>query len=268
MQRTFRGRGGLPWWWWRRLADRRGRLDFDPAADALFARFTTPPTTARKNLINGLIETLKSAGVWAKLDALYVLASADVQSSQRNWKSDLYNLSTAGSPVFAADRGYTGSSSSLATGFIPSTAAGLYGQNSASAFVWSRTNASSTTACDIGTATGLLRINSRHTTGVDAAINAAASDTAALTVADSVGFTLAVRRGSANYQVRRNAGPETTVVRVSAVNPAAQITLLTQGSNFSARQIAAGGFGGALTDAEGVGLYNALRTYLLAVGAV
>jgi hypothetical protein len=37
--------------------------------------------------------------------------------------------------------------------------------------------------------------------------------------------------------------------------------------NFSARQLAAGGFGGALTSAQVTDLYNALQTFLAAIGA-
>ncbi|WP_336802535.1 hypothetical protein, partial [Kaistia sp. MMO-174] len=73
-----------------------------------FARLTNQPTTARKKLYNDLIVSLKTAGVWAKLDALYVLAAADAQAARQNLVANAYNISASGSPVFTADRGYTG----------------------------------------------------------------------------------------------------------------------------------------------------------------
>lgn len=100
-----------------------GGSSYDPAAVALFARMTTPPSDARKTLINDLIVALKAAGVWAQLLALYVTAAADAQAAGLNWISATYNLVPLSSPTFTVDRGYTGGGAAyLSTGISPSVA--------------------------------------------------------------------------------------------------------------------------------------------------
>jgi hypothetical protein len=281
MQRTFRNRGSLPWWYWRQLANRHARNavdDYPYIAEslALFARFTTPPTTTRKRQIDTLIAALKTAGVWAKLDALYVLAAADEQAAQRNWKQNLYNLTPVAAPAFAADRGYTGNgiSSYLNTSFVPSTAAGLFTLNGASFGLWSRTNISSS-AVDMGTrnaaAVAQTLLTCRSTSTLTARISQSAN-TGSLTNAD----------GSGHFVVRRAAAATTAAFRsgvsLGGLTPASDalsqyafaigaINTANTFSGFSTRQFAAAHIGANLSDAEVLAFYNALLVYMQAVGA-
>lgn len=80
-------------------------------ATALFARMTTPPTETRKGQINTLITSLKTAGVWTKLDVLYVFAAADQQAALLNWKENDNNATAESSPSFVADSGFKGDGS-------------------------------------------------------------------------------------------------------------------------------------------------------------
>ncbi len=98
---------------------------YSPEAAALLSRMTVTPSTARKQLIDALIATLVGAGIWAKLDALYLLAAHDAQAARLNWIADRYNLTAVNSPTFTTDRGYagTGAAMYLDTGFNPATAA-------------------------------------------------------------------------------------------------------------------------------------------------
>lgn len=82
-----------------------GGVVYSPEALALSARFTTPPDTARKTLINNLIVALKAAGVWAKLGAPYLRAAADSQAARQNWLANQFNSTPVASPTFASDRG-------------------------------------------------------------------------------------------------------------------------------------------------------------------
>jgi len=113
-----------------------------PETDALIARFTTPPTTARAKAINTFIGSLINAGVWAKLDCLYVTAAADSQAARRNWVQDAHNLTAVNSPTFTADRGYAGngSTSYLNTNYNPLTNGQQYTLNSAHVSVYNRTS--------------------------------------------------------------------------------------------------------------------------------
>lgn len=84
------------------------RRSYEPEANALFARMTTQPSAARKTLINECIKSLKNSGVWAKLNALYLLAALDSQASALNWISTNYNITPTNGPTFTIDRGWQG----------------------------------------------------------------------------------------------------------------------------------------------------------------
>jgi hypothetical protein len=88
---------------------------------AIFAAFTTPPTTARKSIINTLVGTLLhgSTDVWDELDYLYVMAANDSQAASINWKHPgTATLTAVNSPTFTANQGFNsdGSTSYLTTG--------------------------------------------------------------------------------------------------------------------------------------------------------
>jgi hypothetical protein len=130
-------------------------------AAALVARFTTQPTNARKALIDTFVGSLKTAGVWSKLDALYVTAQFDAQAAQRNWIADQYNLTPANAPTFTADRGYAGNGTSahLTTGALRN-AMSKFTQDSASIGAWERSEVAA--GFLVGTATGAIaRIQGR-----------------------------------------------------------------------------------------------------------
>ena len=67
------------------------------------------PTNARKALIDALITSLKSAGVWAKLDVLWIPAAHDSQAGRLNWKSPgTFTLAEVSSPTFTLIHEYHG----------------------------------------------------------------------------------------------------------------------------------------------------------------
>ena len=114
---------------------------YSPQARALFARLATQPAPARAAAYDAVIRALLAAGVWSKLDALYLLAAADAATALTNLKQSSYGLTAVNSPAFTADRGYTGNGTTqyLNPGFTPSTAGGKLVQNSASIFWWTCT---------------------------------------------------------------------------------------------------------------------------------
>lgn len=239
---------------------------YDPDASALFARFTTPPADARKTLINTLIVTLKAAGVWAKLDALYLMAAADAQAARQNWIADQYNLTPISAPTFAADRGYTGDgvASYLDTGFIPISAVSpKFVQNSASFGIWSLTaglnnqQVMGNNNCVIlptSSTTASLRVN-----------NSTASSTGANTTSD--GFFAANRSGAAAETLRRNTSAIVTGAGASSAVDNASITILKRTASFSSIQGSIGFIGSSQSTAESDAFYSANLTYLQAIGA-
>jgi hypothetical protein len=259
------------------IAVDRSGVSYSAEATALFARFTTPPTTPRKALIDALIVSLKTAGVWAKLDALYLTAAATSQAARQNWVQDLYNISAVNAPTFTADRGYAGdgSSSYLDSNFNMATAGGLFALNSSHLSVWDRTARVGANSVEIGgrkaDSTSFSSITIRSTANQQIGDQQdAAGFTAA--VASSVGQALTSRSASnAMAQYRDGASIATSAV-ASVSLPSANIFICARSNAgtpeaFSADQIAAASFGSNLTGPDVASMYSALSTYLTAVGA-
>jgi hypothetical protein len=240
-------------------------------AAALVARMTTQPTTVRKILIDALVGALKTAGVWLKLDALYVLAAHASQAALLNWVQDAYNLTAVNSPAFVADQGYTGdgSTSYLDTNFNPTTAVGAkFVQNSAHNGIWSRTNLNNGGASsnDAGALSSQIARQAavsgnalgRANTGSGILIGAGAypghicwSRTAA-----------AVWEGYAQG-VDSGGGTDASV----AITNANMRLLSFNGAAFGVNQLAVGHMGSGLSAAEVLATKAALLTYLQAIGA-
>lgn len=96
-----------------------------PQAAAFLARTSGldfAHTVAYSNLINGLVLD----GVWAKLDVLYVFATANSTTALLNLVSSSFTGIANGSPNFVADRGFTGVDASttvyIDSQFNPTTA--------------------------------------------------------------------------------------------------------------------------------------------------
>ena len=250
---------------------------YEAESVALFARFSTQPTTARKYLIDKLIKDLKAAGVWNKLDAFYVMAAHTAQAAQRNWKSSSNNLSPVSSPTFVADQGYTGNgtTSYLTTGLELSTATN-YLLNSGHLAVWSRTNSQEASSLSIGArttsttnqATMLLRNGSDlgH-----ARMNQNVNPTGGA-VADSRGFFVGSRQASNSNILYRNGVQVNATTDVSTAKPAfaAYIGAINTGGTagaFSARQHSVASIGAGLSAAETLAFYNAVNAYMVQIGA-
>jgi hypothetical protein len=251
----------------------QGRTDTYPyvnnEARLLTARFTTQPTAARKALIDTLVGSLKTGGVWSKLDALYVLAAADSQAARQNWIQNLYNAVVVSAPVFEADRGYTGAAgpSYLNTAFNPTTATTpKFTQDSASLGVWARTNAAENTD-DIGNSTAFLRSRTAANTLL-ARVNQASNSSGPAAIATSVGHSMARRPDNANIQTFKNGVlDQSTAVASTALSSSDIWICRGPVGGLSTKQISAAHFGQTLSDAEVTALYDGLNTYLTAVGA-
>lgn len=256
---------------------------YEPEALSLFARMSSPPSTDRAALINTLIKSLKTAGVWAKLDALYLLAAADAQAARLNWCGTSYDISAVNGPSFTADRGYTGNGSSayLETGFNPNTASGAkYTRDSAHIAFWDRTDrAASSTSIEMGLFNGSsfqTHINARWTGNIGLSrINQAVTGQLGPSVASSAGCYILTRTGSATQTLYKNgaslASNTTASVALSLANDsfvllAAKFVGSSPGSNTS-DQLAYASIGGGLSNADQTALYSAINTYLVAIGA-
>jgi surface protein len=85
----------------------------------------TLPSSSQQALQNQLVYDLKDAGVWSKLDLLYVFATdGDSDFASINWKDpNNYEITEVNSPTFTSNQGFEGdgNSSYLNTNFVAST---------------------------------------------------------------------------------------------------------------------------------------------------
>ena len=235
----------------------------------LFDRFATPPATDRRVLINSLVKSLVQAGIWDKLDAFYMLAAADAQSALLNWVSTSYSLTAVSSPTFAADRGYTsnGTSSYLDTGFNPTTAVSpKYLLDSAHLGSWLRNDLTNLNYFDIGNNGARFNARSSSANALRGFLNDATNGNFGAN-ATSIGHFVLNRSAAGARQGYQNGSALGSDTQASTALSNSSILILQVGSQFSLRQSAAAHFGASLSAAEDLALYNALNTYLLAVGA-
>ncbi len=243
-------------------------------AASLVARFTTPATNARKALIDTCIGALKTAGVWSKLDALYLFAAADAQAARQNWIQDLYNATAVSSPTFTADRGYAGdgAASYVDSNFNPSTASGpKFVRDSAYFGIWSRTVASTggSVAGYFNGTNGVTRAPRDGSNNTSGRANQAASDISVSgAYTDGSGLFGVARSGASAVRVSRNGADQLTGTTASTAVANGTLRFGNFGtSSYNTLQFASGLIGSNLTVTEESAAYTALLTYLTAVGA-
>jgi hypothetical protein len=110
---------------------------YSTEAQQFFDRITDPGTT-RKDAYAAIIDSLVADGIWAKLDALWIVAADIAGNALINLKSSSFSLTAVNSPTFVADAGYTsdGSSSYLTTGLNPTSVGGQFVKDSAHLSFW------------------------------------------------------------------------------------------------------------------------------------
>lgn len=248
-------------------------MAIEPEAATLIARMTVAPTAARRSAINSMVRSLKSAGIWAKLDCLYVMAAHAEQASRLNWLASTNTLSPINGPTFTVDRGYMGDgvASYLDTGWNNSAPGRKFAIGSSHMGVWVNSGAAgNATWGDAGN--NRSRIKSRNTDNF-AYGWAHTNTTIRAPVATALGHTAWSRRGETDVSLYRDGA--------SLINSSTVPSATTSGDNFfvgatssgglpidmSARQYAALHWGASLTDAQMAAFSTILGTYLSGIGA-
>lgn len=239
---------------------------YSAEALAFFARLATQPSAGRKTLYSSLIGSLVDAGVWAKLDALYLFAATDQATALTNLKSANYTATVSPTPPsFIADAGITGDgvASYLNSNFNPTTATSPhYTQDDACAFAWSYTSDNNS-----GPIFGLLGpgfrtyLLPRVSNNAFARINV--NGGVSIVHTDGRGLYTGSRVSSNSQAGYRNFTPGTPTSAASMGLLNTPLAFLTNGNvEWFNGVILAGGFGEALDGDEVAILYNALATYL------
>lgn len=246
------------------------RREYQAESEALFARMTTAPTSSHKLAIDLLIYSLKQSGVWAKLDALYVLAAQDEQAANLNWVSTSYGLTQTGTVAFTAYRGYTpnGTDGYLDTAFNPTTASSpKFTRESAHMSGWHLTNNinGAGNSYDLGNTNS--RILKLATTSVAIRANISSGNTTS--GANMALHKLWNRSASNAFQYYASGAEATNGTTASAALTNFNFSIgRTDATSFGVNQAAIISFGSSLTAALAAADYAAKRAYLLAVGAI
>jgi len=245
---------------------------------ALVARMSVVPTAARMQAIDILVRALIAAYIWAKLDALWMLAAHDEQAARLNWVSAAYTMTAVNSPTFTVDRGFNGNgtTSYMDTTFNPAVAAGAkFERDSAFLGIWSLTE-SAINSNDIGAFNGSTGA-SVHARLSNNLFNGFANGGALVADASptSRGFFAWSRPNASTADKFINDVRTRTVATTSAALN--NLPFYVGGINLNGtinvpnpRQYACVVIGGALSVEEEAVLYAALRSYLShpGVGAV
>jgi hypothetical protein len=226
----------------------------------------------RLKVVDDLIAGLKSDGVWAKLDRLWLHAG----ENQASGLTDLVATSlatTVNSPAFTTDRGFQGDASTqyINTGFDPTVGTNTYLQNSAHFSAWA------VTARSAGSG-GLMGNDGSNTNAyftysgdgnIYGRINESGGTPAQGVPGTSTGLIMVNRSGASASQIYLNGSLFSSPNSASAARTAAAFAILaidSTGTNKTNCQCAMSSAGGSLSSTDVTNFYNRLRTYMTAVG--
>lgn len=254
---------------------RRGHL-FDPssvaldsATAALAARHSTAPTASRNWRMDRCISKLKTAGLWSKLEILYMPCAKNAQAGLLNWKANASNLTASGSPSFESDRGYTTSANNyLSTGLAAASYA-LMGQNNIhlGVVVTKAGPGTGGTLWAVGTANGtaLLRINPRN--GGKLGVYLSNSTPVESLVDYTIGHSVGSRGSSSAIDLYKDGAFLETIASTSTALTGTSALLLGRGaSNYFTGRLGCFHAGVALTALEVSALNQIVMEYLRGCG--
>jgi hypothetical protein len=215
-------------------------------------------SAGRKAVVDTLITGLKTDGIWAKLDRLWIFAAENSQSAL----VDLVAQKPANpitSPPFTVDRGYTcNGTAGVGSGFNPSTDGVNFTLNTAHTSLWSLTSGQSTQYTALSGQTNMftrysddnlyVRINN-NAGGIGANADGSGFFLGVRTAASGAGCIMGYRNGSVLVN---------DATGTAALDAAPWIV--------NDRQIASASVGGPMTGTDSTKFYNRMRTYMTAVG--
>lgn len=233
-----------------------------PETRALLERFVVAPSGSRVTQIDRLIRALLAAGVWQRLDALYVLAAHDAQAARCNWVADRYNLTEVNGPSFVPDQGYAGDG--VASYLSCNTTGGLekFTQNDCHMGLWALTDLLNGAAAshDCGDQNNTIV---RATTGQAGIRPNTSSSTAGsgLTYPGHLGWN---RTSATDWQSYDSGVPVASGTAASAAITSPDFRVCGRGSLFGVNRIAVHHLGAGLAGSSWYQIYGALDPYIAA----
>jgi len=235
--------------------------DYQAVLDYATTQGYTLPSSSQQALQNQLVVDLKDAGVWSKLDLLYVFATdGDSDFASINWLDpNNYEITKVSSPTFTTDVGFTGNGSS--SYLNPSYNQGTDGVN------WSNPNGSFGVWVDTAATinkhsyVGYVQTNSTLRRGGIKDIN-----TLALSVSGDVNDTfMHININSTNSEMFYNGSSQAT--QTGTFVNAGNMDFLREsgtGGTFSDGTISIGFFGGDLATEQN-DFYTSVNSYITSI---
>ncbi len=213
-----------------------------------------------------LIRSLKAAGSWYKMDALYVFAAHEEQAAKRNWIQDAFNIATSSVATFVANSHFVGNGTSdtLSTSFNPTTGTKKFTLNSAHMAAWSVSDLAiggSTTSYLVGNTTSYLARGGAAAGSIVSHPNNSTDNTYNST--DTLPGHIGWDRSASNlFEVYANGVDVggTTTASTSLTSASFQICA-AGGTRWGNNEIRFVHFGSSMSAAEWLATYNALNTY-------
>ncbi len=246
---------------------------------ALFDRMAVRPDSAHRDAVNGLVRSLKTAGIWAKLDGLYVLASHTQQAALLNWVGDFHNLIAYNSPVFTADQGIAGDGASayLQTPSFSGAGKKMAREDEAIGYWVRRGTTNGGIGLVMGTnnaGTGSNRYITPSNTGLKVSwkMNTTAARSGGAQMSSINNLFISITKDAVSSYEYSNGALDDQLVGAPVDDPRALTTLFftinRSSTQYSANQISAAFHGRCLSASENAVFYNHLADYMTTVGAL
>ncbi len=236
---------------------------------------------ARRALVRTLVQAWKAAGTWPLIDDCWLLVAENALQARTSLKQRRLSVEVA-VPMFTIDRGYTfnGTTQYIDTGFIPSThKVAMTGTNMHVA-VYERTNLASNNVAAgcLNFSTQNLAVTPRNATGaLSVSLNSQANGPGGDVLADSRGLSVGSRNGTLaadvlGYKNGVAVAPFAPGTLASAL-PTVKVfigAICNNSSVAASFRAATEGFvsvGAAIPVGQQPAFYNALQTFMAAVGA-
>lgn len=250
---------------------RKNSGGFDPSFQALLNEGSSQgyslPTGDALTAGNQLVLDLKSAGVWDKLDLFYVFATnGDSDFAKLNWITPgTYTCTVPGTtPTFTSLEGFTGNSATdprLSTNYTALTNSVNYTQDSASIGMYIRSNAADAGYAIYGKA-GAIRL--RMGNQVRQWLNSV-TDLSVAAPATATGWYHFNRPDASNIDFRINNVADVRTNASSDIGTGVITLLADSTTNGTSVQMSIAFLGGSLAS-EATDFYNAVVTYMTAIG--
>lgn len=245
------------------------RKSFDPDYQAILNYATSQgwslPSTTNQTKDNTLILSLKSAGIWNKLDIFYMFSTDYSDFARINWKSPgNYTATLAGNipPAFVANVGFSGASANLAyirTNFIPLTNGVNYTLNNASRNFW-KINTTATSGFMDGNSTATYN-GIQTSSSTNQRINSIANTGTAYAYGTAAGMKSIHRTSSTSITLFQDTTSATRTVTSSSGGANSEQWILRSGTTYTSHRVSMYSMGASLVN-ENTDYYNAINTRL------